>query len=113
MAHPVVVVDDSFQAEVISASKPVLVDFWAEWCQPCKMIAPILETLAEEYSDNLKIAKFDIDNNVNVQMQYGVYSLPTLILFKEGKEVDRFIGFMPKERLTNKIKPHLNTVATS
>jgi thioredoxin 1 len=113
MAHPVAVSDHSFQTEVLDSRQPVLVDFWAEWCPPCRMIAPVLENIAEEYSDSLKIVKLDVDTSPRTQGQYGVQSIPTLILFKNGKEVDRLIGFMPKERLLNRIKPHLSTAATA
>ena len=106
MAHPVAVSDNSFDSEVVKAQLPVLVDFWATWCGPCRMIAPILENLADEYADNLKIVKLDVDHNPNVSLKYGVQSIPTLILFKDGKEVERIIGYMPKERLLNRIRPH-------
>lgn len=113
MAHPVAVSDNSFQAEVVSADKPVLVDFWAEWCGPCRMIAPILENLADEYADSLKITKLDVDQNPKTMTQYGVQSIPTLILFKDGQPVERLVGYMPKDRLLGRIKPHLGTPATA
>ncbi|GAC1319181.1 MAG: thioredoxin [Chloroflexota bacterium] len=113
MSHPVAISDNSFADEVSNASQPVLVDFWAEWCGPCRMVAPILENLAEEYSDSLKITKLDVDRNPQTSMQYGVQSIPTLILFKDGKEVERIIGYMPKERLLGRIKPHIGATATA
>ncbi len=113
MSHPVAVSDTSFQSEVVNADQPVLVDFWAEWCGPCKMIAPILENIAEEYSSSLKIAKLDVDRNPAVSQQFGVMSIPTLILFKDGQPVERLIGYMPKERLLGRIKPHLGAPATA
>lgn len=113
MAHPVAISDNSFDNEVVRSDTPVLVDFWAEWCGPCRMIAPILETIAEEYSGSLKIAKLDVDNNPTTQMTYQVQSIPTLILFKDGKEIERIIGYMPKERLLNRIRPHIGTRATA
>jgi len=113
MAHPVAVSDNSFENEVVQSTQPVLVDFWAEWCGPCRMIAPILENLAEEYAGNLKIAKLDVDNNPAISMKFGVQSIPTMILFKDGKEVERVIGYMPKERLLNRIRPHIGTAATA
>lgn len=113
MAHPVAVSDASFQTEVTEASKPVLVDFWAEWCGPCRMIAAVLEKLADEYAESLKIAKLDVDHNPQVSMKFGVQSIPTMILFKDGHEVERIIGYVPKERLLSKIKPFLGASATA
>src|SRR5919199_5814113 len=107
MAHPMAVSDPSFENEFVKSNKPVLVDFWAEWCGPCRMIAPTLEQIAEEYADSLKIAKLDVDNNPQTQWKFGVQSIPTLILFKDGKEVERLIGFMPKERLLSRIRPYI------
>jgi thioredoxin 1 len=113
MSHPVAISDASFENEVVKAQNPVLVDFWAEWCGPCKMIAPILEKIAEEYPDSLKIAKLDVDNNPETMMKFGVQSIPTLILFKDGEPVERLIGYMPKEKLLGKIKPHFPATATA
>jgi thioredoxin 1 len=113
MAHPVAISDTSFQSEVIDSDRPVLVDFWAEWCGPCKMIAPVLENIASDYSDSLKIAKLDVDHNPQTSMKFGVMSIPTLLLFKNGEVVEKLIGFMPKERLLGKIKPHLTVSATA
>jgi thioredoxin 1 len=113
MAHPVAISDTSFDSEVGQAEKPVLVDFWAEWCGPCRMVAPILENLAEEYAGSLKIAKLDVDRNPQTSMKFGVQSIPTMILFKDGKEVERLIGYMPKERLLNRIKPYIGQAATA
>lgn len=113
MAHPVAISDASFENEVVNAQNPVLVDFWAEWCGPCRMIAPILETISDEYSDSLKITKLDVDNNPQTAMKFGVQSIPTLILFKDGQPVERIIGYMPKERLLQKIKPHIGATASA
>lgn len=113
MAHPVAVSDASFENEVLKAQQPVLVDFWAEWCGPCRMIAPILENIAEEYSDSLKITKLDVDQNPQVSMRFSVQSIPTLILFKDGQPIERIIGYMPKDRLLSKIKPHIGSPATA
>jgi thioredoxin 1 len=113
MAHPVAISDTSFDSEVGQAEKPVLVDFRAEWCGPCRMVAPILENLAEEYAGSLKIAKLDVDRNPQTSMKFGVQSIPTMILFKDGKEVERLIGYMPKERLLNRIKPYIGQAATA
>ncbi len=113
MAHPVAISDSSFQSEVIDSDKPVLVDFWAEWCGPCKMIAPILEKIADEQGDALKIAKLDVDRNPQVSMKFQVMSIPTLLLFKNGQVVEKLIGYMPKERLMAKLQPHLGVASNA
>jgi len=106
-ATPIHVTDASFDSEVLQSDKPVLTDFWAEWCGPCKMIAPILEDIASEYEGDLTIAKVDVDENPGIAMRYGVQSIPTLILFKNGQEAKRVIGAMSKERLMSQLTPHL------
>jgi thioredoxin 1 len=108
MAHPVAVSDETFQAEVYDSDVPVLVDFWAEWCGPCRMIAPVVEQLATELHGQLKVAKLDIDSNPMIPETYGVRSIPTLILFKGGAPVERVIGYMPRERLLSQLSPHLS-----
>lgn len=102
-----VVTDQTFDAEVLSAKKPVLVDLWAEWCAPCKMLAPVLEDMAKELDDQLTVVKLDVDANPATAMRYGVQSIPTLLLFKNGQEVERLVGYMPKDRLLGRIRPHL------
>ena len=84
MSHPVDVTDDTFDADVLKAEVPVLVDFWADWCAPCKMIAPIVEDLAEEYDGRVKFAKLDVDSNPRTAMSYGVRGIPTLLVFRDG-----------------------------
>ena len=107
MSEPTHVTDDTFEAEVIQSDTPAIVDFWAPWCAPCHMIAPILEEIAADYDGQLKVAKLDVDQNPQVATQFGVMSIPTMILFKDGEAVERLIGYMPKERLLEKITPHL------
>ncbi len=107
MAKPIEVTDKTFEDVVLKADLPTVVDFWAVWCQPCKMIAPVLEGIAEEYEAQLRVAKLDVDANTETAMQFGVQSIPTLILFKGGQPVERIVGFMPKEKLLAKLKPCL------
>ncbi|MGQ9887470.1 MAG: thioredoxin [Aggregatilineales bacterium] len=99
---------DNFQAEVLESETPVLVDFWAEWCGPCKMIAPIVEEIAAEYEGKLRVGKLDADQHSDILMQYQIMGIPTLILFKGGQAVERFVGYQPKERITGKLEAHLN-----
>ena len=106
MAKPFAVSDQSFESDVLSAATPVLVDFWAEWCGPCKMIAPIVDEIADEYEGQVSVAKLDADENPNTMMAYGVMGIPTLILFKDGEAVERITGFLPKERLLDRLQPH-------
>jgi thioredoxin 1 len=105
---PVEVTEANFQQEVLKSDKPVLVDFWAEWCGPCKMISPIVEELAEEYDGKLKVGKLDVDSNQGLTIQFGVRSIPTLLLFKGGRVVDQIVGAVPKRALAEKIAKHLN-----
>ena len=108
MSSATAVTDGTFQQDVLQSSEPVLVDFWASWCQPCRMVAPVVEEIASENSGKLKVLKLDVDENQNTASQYGVSSIPTLILFKEGQPVERVVGFSPKDRLMSKITPHLS-----
>ena len=107
MAQPLHVTDRTFDAEVLTSEIPVLTDYWAEWCSPCKTIAPILEEIAEEYDGELKIAKLDVDENGETARHYGVKSIPTLILFRNGQLVESLVGAMSKEQLLSRIRPHL------
>jgi len=103
MAEPIEVNEANWDAEVINAGLPVLVDFWAEWCGPCKMIAPAVHDLALEYDGKLNVGKLDVDGNPKIAMKYGIRSIPALIFFKGGKPVDQIIGAVPKNALKRKI----------
>ncbi len=99
MGNAVELTDNNFDAEVLKSSTPVLVDFWAPWCAPCRQIAPLIEELATENTGSVKIGKVNTDENPSAAQNYGVMNIPTLMLFKEGKVVERFIGVQPKHRL--------------
>lgn len=90
---------ENFESEVLNSDVPVLVDFWATWCGPCKMIAPTIEMLAQEYEGKVKVGKIDVDEEQEIAMKYGVASIPTLVLFENGAEVNRKVGFMPKSEI--------------
>ena len=101
------VTDNNFQAEVLEHEKPVLVDFWAPWCGPCRVIAPSLEEIAEEQAESLRIVKLNVDENQATAAQYGVMSIPTLIVFKNGEIAKKIIGALPKKRLEQELEPAL------
>ncbi|HMW34280.1 thioredoxin [bacterium] len=103
MSHPVVLSDASFENEVIKSDKPVLVDFWATWCGPCRMIAPMVEELAKEYDGKAKICKIDVDANPAVASKFGIMSIPTLLFFKNGQLADKVVGAVPKAKLVEKL----------
>lgn len=99
MSKPVNITDDTFEQEVLQSDKPVIVDFWATWCGPCKMIAPILEEVAAEYADKVKVVKLDVDANNKTAGKYNIMSIPSLLFFKGGEMVDQVIGAIPKAQL--------------
>ncbi|MBV9467479.1 MAG: thioredoxin [Solirubrobacterales bacterium] len=101
------VTDNNFQAEVLEAEVPVLVDFWAPWCGPCRMVAPVVEEIAKERADELKVVKLNTDENQNTAVQFNVMSIPTLILFRHGQPVKTVIGAYPKRRLESELEPAL------
>ena len=113
MGKPQVVSDQNFETEVIKSETPVLVDFWAAWCGPCRMVAPVLEEIATEQGEKVKIAKLDVDANPITAGRFGVRSIPTMILFKNGREAQRVVGYMPKEKLLQQIQPHLTGTAAA
>jgi thioredoxin 1 len=98
----------TFQKEVLEAGMPVLVDFTAVWCQPCKMLDPVIKQLADQWEGKVKVVKLDVDENPQIAMDYTVMGVPTLMLFKQGQPVERVTGFQPKDRLEKKFSPHLN-----
>ena len=103
MSKPLNITDDTFEQEVLQSDRPVIVDFWATWCGPCKMIAPILEEVAAEYADKLKIVKLDVDANNKTAGKYNIMSIPSLLFFKGGEMVDQVVGAIPKAQLTARV----------
>lgn len=103
MSQPIHLTDANFTEEIKNSTVPVVVDFWAAWCGPCRMIAPIIDELATEYDGKAMIAKVDVDNNQQVAMQYGIRSIPTILMFKGGEQVETIVGAVPKEQIQSKL----------
>ncbi len=108
MSNAMVLTDANFSSDVEQAKGLMLVDFWATWCGPCRAIAPVIEQIADENAGTLKVGKLDVDSNSEIAMRYGVMSIPTLILFKDGEPVKRMVGAMPKPALMAQLKPFMN-----
>jgi thioredoxin 1 len=104
MAKAIEVTDSTFEQEVLQSAQPVLVDFWAVWCGPCRAVAPIVEEIAGDYEGKLKVMKLDVDDNPRTAVTYGVQSIPTLLVFKDGKPAERIIGAVPKKVIVDKIQ---------
>ena len=105
--------DQNFEAQVLNSDKPVLVDFWAPWCAPCRMLAPTVEAVAEKYQGSATVVKLNVDDNPNVSQRYGIKGIPTLILFKNGKEEERVVGATSKEAISRMIDKHVQSGAAS
>ena len=110
--HPIEFTDANFEEEVLKSELPVLIDFWAVWCGPCKMIAPSIDQLANEYEGKAKIGKVDVDNNQQIATKYGIRSIPTLLIFKDGKMVDQIVGALPKPKIAEKLNAHIKQVVS-
>ncbi|MZP30969.1 thioredoxin [Heliobacterium undosum] len=106
-ANVVALTDDNFRTQVLESSKPVLVDFWAAWCGPCKMIAPIIDEVADATAGKAVVGKLNVDENRAIAAEYGIMSIPTLLVFKGGQVVDKAIGFKPKEELVKLLNKHI------
>ena len=107
MAQPLHINENNYQKEVLESNIPVVVDFWATWCGPCKMIAPIIDEMANEYEGKAKICKVDVDNNNSIAVQLGIRSIPTVMIFKDGKVVDTIVGAVPKSQIVAKLNEYL------
>lgn len=103
MSNLLAINEENFETEVLQSPHPVLIDFWAIWCGPCKMISPIVDELARDYEGKLKVGKCDVDSNQRIAIKYGIRSIPTLLLFKDGQVVDQIIGAVPKHHIKEKI----------
>ncbi|XHU96307.1 MAG: thioredoxin [cyanobacterium endosymbiont of Rhopalodia gibba] len=107
MSKPAEVTDEKFKDDVLDSDIPVLVDFWAPWCGPCRMVAPVVEEIAEQYKGKVKVVKLNTDDNPQIASQYGIRSIPTLMIFKDGQRVDMVVGAVPKTTLANTIEKYL------
>lgn len=108
MAKPLEITDTVYQQEVIDADKPVLVDFWAPWCGPCRIVGPVLAEIADEQEARVKIVKVNVDENQQYAGQLGVFNIPTMVLYKGGQPVEKIVGALPKQQILDRIEPHLS-----
>ncbi|MGH2357417.1 MAG: thioredoxin [Candidatus Limnocylindria bacterium] len=107
MSTPVVVDESTFESEVLTADKPVLVDFWAPWCGPCRLVSPVVESIGAKHATKMAIAKVNTDENQQLAMRYSIFSIPTLIVFKDGREAARLVGYMPQEVMEERLRQFL------
>jgi thioredoxin 1 len=113
MAKPIEITDSMYQTEVLDSDKPVLVDFWAPWCGPCRMVGPILEEIASEQEQNIKIVKVNVDENQGIAGQLRVFNIPTMVLYKDGQPVDKIVGAMRKQDLLNRLSQNIDTITSA
>jgi thioredoxin 1 len=107
MVAPMTVDDSTFEAQVLSSDKPVLVDFWAPWCGPCRLVSPVVESMGEAHSEKIAVAKVNTDENQQLAMRYSIFSIPTLIVFKDGREAARLVGYMPQEAMEERLREYI------
>lgn len=108
MDNEITLTDQNFDLQIQNGAEPLLVDFWAPWCMPCRMVAPILSEIADEYQGRIKVGKLNVDENPQIAHRFGITGIPSLLLFKGGQKVDQWVGAMPKPMLEEALKPHLN-----
>jgi thioredoxin 1 len=107
MSAPVTVDESTFEAQVLESDKPVLVDFWAPWCGPCRLVSPVVESIGEAHGEKIAVAKVNTDENQQLAMRYSIFSIPTLIVFKDGREAARVVGFMPQEAMEERLREYI------